>query len=329
MPLVLILPPNTFAKLILTGIIEIMKINGHDIAEQIYNDLRERVGELQKKGVTPQLVVLLVGKNPGSIAYVNQKEISGAKVGAKVTIKRFEDSVANEELVEEVTKLNEDPSVHGILLQRPLPPQVNVKQLELLTNPQKDIDGFHPDSPYTLPLPLAVIKILQQIHRHCEEPMVMDDEAIPTRIQDEQRIASFTRNDDFLDWLNSKSIVLLGKGETGGQPIINYLQKLQIKPTVIDSKTPNPETILKRADILISAVGKRDIIQAKDLKQDVILLGVGMSQGEGKKLHGDYNGQDVESIASYYTPTPRGVGPVNVAMLLDNLITAAERQTQQ
>ncbi|MBA3724201.1 MAG: bifunctional 5,10-methylenetetrahydrofolate dehydrogenase/5,10-methenyltetrahydrofolate cyclohydrolase [Candidatus Levybacteria bacterium] len=296
-----------------------MKINGHEIAEQIYKNLRDRVGDLQKNGITPQLVVLLVGNNPGSIAYVNQKEISGAKVGAKVTIKRFVDTVTTEELVEEIERLNGDQTVHGILIQRPLPSQIDVNKLERLTNPQKDIDGFHPDSPYTLPLPLAIIRILEEIYYFSSE-----------RRESRSPVSSRLRsNNKFLEWLNSQSIVLLGKGETGGQPIIHYLQKLSINPIVIDSKTPNPESILKQADILISAVGKRDIIQAKNLKKGVILLGVGMTQGEGRKLHGDYQAQDVEAVASYYTPTPHGVGPVNVAMLLDNLITAAEKQTQQ
>lgn len=278
-----------------------MKINGHDIAEQIYTDLRKRVGELQKKGITPHLVVILVGNNPGSIAYVNQKELSGTKVGAKVTIKRFADSVTTAELEQILKELNEDTNVHGILIQRPLPTHIDVKRLELLTNPQKDIDGFHPHSPYVLPLPLAIIKILQFIHESFDEP-------------------SFTQ------WLMSKNIAIIGKGETGGRPVINYMHKLNLKPHVIDSKTEHSEEILKSADIVISAVGKPETVNPEYLKPGVILLGVGMAKGAGKKLYGDYDEKAVETISSFYTPTPKGVGPVNVAMLLDNLITAAERQ---
>lgn len=290
-----------------------MKINGHDIAEQIYTDLRKRVGELQKKGVTPQLVVLLVGNNPGSIAYVTQKELSGTKVGAKVTIKRFSESVTTEELENVIKELNEDPTVHGILIQRPLPSQIDINKLELLTNPQKDIDGFNPDSPYILPLPLAIIKILQ--HIYCYQEGSEESSAKP-------------QNDSVYKWLAKHSLVILGKGETGGQPVIDYLQKLNLSPKVIDSKTQNAEQIIKEADIVISAVGKPGIIKPESLKQGVILLGVGMAKGEGKKLHGDYDEKAIESIASFYTPTPKGVGPVNVAMLLENLITAAEQQTK-
>ena len=292
-----------------------MKINGHDIAESIYTDLRERVEDLEKKGITPQLVVLLVGGNPGSIAYVNQKELSGAKVGAKVTIKRYTESITTEELEKVIKELNVDRTVHGILIQRPLPPQVDVKKLELLTNPQKDIDGFHPDSPYTLPLPLAILKILEIIFR----------------LSNPER--SGGSHDEMLakvsDWIKHREVVILGKGETGGKPIINYFHKLNIEPTVIDSKTEHPETIMKNADIVISAVGRSAFVKPESLKQNVILLGVGMTQGEGKRIHGDYKEEAIDHIASYYTPTPRGVGPVNVAMLLDNLITAAEKQTQQ
>lgn len=282
-----------------------MKINGHDIAEKIYTDLRKRVGELTKKGVTPQLVVLLVGNNPGSIAYVNQKELSGAKIGAKVTIKRYEETVSQAELEEELHNLNNDPKVHAILVQRPLPNHIDVNKLELLTNPNKDIDGFHPESHYVLPLPLAIIHLLRYIY---------DQE-----VRDEKL---------FTDWLAKQKIVLLGKGETGGKPILEYLTKLHIHPTVIDSKTAKPESQIMQADIVISAVGKPGIIKAESLKQGVILLGVGMTQGEGRILLGDYKEKEIEQTASYFTPTPRGVGPVNVAMLLENLVTAAERQTQ-
>jgi methylenetetrahydrofolate dehydrogenase (NADP+) / methenyltetrahydrofolate cyclohydrolase len=304
-----------------------MKINGHDIAEHIYEDLRARVGELQKNNVIPQLVVILVGNNPGSIAYVNQKEISGAKIGAQVTIKRFEETVTTEELAHEIKILNEDPNVHGILIQRPLPPQVDIKKLELLTDPKKDIDGFHPDSPYTLPLPLAIITILRFIYAQgvagIGDPIERPQGAARLRTSDGEN----SRQDPVMEWLATQNITILGKGETGGKPIIDYLQKLNLTPKVIDSKTPNTEEILKHADIVISAVGKPDVIKPEQLKQGVVLLGVGMTSGEGKKLHGDYDEKAIENIASFYTPTPRGVGPVNVAMLLDNLTTAAERQT--
>ncbi len=282
-----------------------MKVDSTAIVDHIFVNLRERVGELQKRNIMPHLVVIFVGDNPSSAAYIKQKEKKAEAIGAKVTVMKFSREVTTKELEEKITLLNNDPYVHGILIQRPLPEHVDEKKLELLTDPEKDIDGFHPDSPYTLPLPLAVMRILDYIY---------------LKYRPEHQ------HDNILNWLRLQSIVVLGKGTTGGQPIIEYLRKQNIEPTIIDSKTPSPENILQDADIVISAVGKPAIIKAHTLKKGVILIGVGMSQGEGKKLHGDYIEAEIEDVASFYTPTPKGVGPVNVAMLMDTLVTATEKQ---
>jgi methylenetetrahydrofolate dehydrogenase (NADP+)/methenyltetrahydrofolate cyclohydrolase len=129
----------------------------------------------------------------------------------------------------------------------------------------------------------------------------------------------------FSDWLKSKKITVLGTGETAGQPITNYFRKYGITPIVIDSKTQNKNSLMKDADIIISAVGKT-IINSSNIKKGVILIGVGMYTENGK-LYGDYSGEEIKNIASFYTPSPGGVGPVNVAMLLKNLIESAESLT--
>jgi len=299
-----------------------MRISGKDIAEKIYQTLQDRVGELQKKGITPHLVVFLIGESPASIAYVNQKEKKGTEVGCKITILRLPENITTEELEKKVKLLNDDPYVHGILIQRPVPSHVDIDKLELLTNPEKDIDGFHPDSPYTLPLPLAVVKILQEVYE--ETKGTNETKEKETFVSSVSSVSSRT----FIDWLKSQSIVITGKGPTGGGPIIKYLKNLNVTPTVIDSKTQNPKELLKKADIVIASVGKENMIKAEDLKQGVILVGVGILRGADGKLHGDYNEEDVDKIASYYTPTPGGVGPVNVAMLINNLLTATEKQSQ-
>lgn len=286
-----------------------MKLTAQPITDRIYSELRERVEKLAKRNIVPHLVVFLVGDDPGSIAYINQKQKQAEYIGAKVTILRYPTTITTDELVEKIELLNKDPYVHGILIQRPLPKHVDAELLSIKTNPEKDIDGFNPDSPYTLPLPLAIFKILNFIY------------------ESKQRVASVGDPVGFKTWLQSQSIVILGKGETGGQPIINYFHKHGLNPHIIDSKTPEPEAIIKQSDIIISAVGKLGIIQPQSLKKGAILLGVGMRQGEGKKLHGDFDEQEVENIVSVYTPTPRGVGPVNVAMLMENLVTATEKQT--
>src|SRR5579859_2409072 len=139
-----------------------MRINGREIAEKIYSDLRNRVGELQKKGIIPHLAVILVGENPASTAYVLQKQKYAETINAKITVFQYDETVTTDELAKKIHELNTNQSIHGILLQRPLPSHIDISKLELLTNPQKDLDGFHPNSPFTLPLPLAVVKILEE-----------------------------------------------------------------------------------------------------------------------------------------------------------------------
>jgi methylenetetrahydrofolate dehydrogenase (NADP+)/methenyltetrahydrofolate cyclohydrolase len=130
-------------------------------------------------------------------------------------------------------------------------------------------------------------------------------------------------NQPFENWITNKSITVIGKGETGGKPIIQKLRALGVNPNIIDSKTHNPQSLKKSADIIISCVGKLQVIQADELKEGVILFSIGMSRGEDGKLHGDYEENEVKDIASYYSPVPGGVGPMNVAMLLKNVIDSA------
>jgi methylenetetrahydrofolate dehydrogenase (NADP+)/methenyltetrahydrofolate cyclohydrolase len=317
-----------------------VRLSGKDIAEKTYQALKERVTRLQKTNITPHLVVFLIGESPASIAYVNQKEKKGTEIGCKITVLRFDESVTTEELVKKVKLLNDDPFVHGILIQRPVPNHVDIDKLEMLTSSQKDIDGFHPDSPYTLPLPLAVVKILEEVYeletKHEQGVTRVGDphRAPATNVRtsdggnERQDPVEFWQDPERHKWLNSKNIIITGKGPTGGGPIIKHLKTLNITATVIDSKTPNPKELLKQADIIIAAIGRENMIKPEDLKQRVILIGVGILRGLDGKLHGDYNENEIESIASYYTPTPGGVGPVNVAMLMSNLVTAAEKQNK-
>src|SRR6266404_5040313 len=244
-----------------------MRLSGRDIAEKLYEELKKRVKKIKKHKIVPHLVVILVGENPASIAYVTQKQKKGEEIGAKVTVLKYETSVTTEELKEKVKLLNGDPFVHAILIQRPLPEQIDVERLEMLTDPQKDIDGFHPDSPYTLPLPLAVVKILEEIHSSLRGGTTKQSQT------------------SFKHWLQSQNMVLLGKGPTGGGPIIEYLKTLNVTPYLIDSKTKNPEQIMKQADIIISAVGRENTVKKDDLKPGVILISVGINRGANNKLH--------------------------------------------
>ncbi len=281
-----------------------MKINGREIATKIYRDLEKRVGELKKNGITPTLAVMLVGNDPASKAYVAQKEKWGQKIGATVALDSYATSTTTEELLNRLQVLNHDAAIHGIIIQRPVPSYISGTILTNETSPTKDVDGFHPDSPFDPPVALAVEEMLKFVYdkrKHSEGVI-------------------------FLDWIHTQRIAILGKGETAGRPIQKLLTKRGLSPTVIDSKTPNPEFITKTADVIISAVGKTNVVTSNMLKNSAVLIGVGL-HGEDSKLHGDYDEQEIKNTVSFYTPTPGGVGPVNVAMLLSNLVQAAEDQS--
>lgn len=286
-----------------------MKIDGKLVAEEITGDLKRRVEKLKKKNMLPQLAIILIGDDPASQKYVEQKIKKAREIGAVATAYNFDNEVKTAILVDLIQKLNNDPKIHGLIVQRPLPPHINGQQTIDVTNPQKDVDAFHKDSPFHAPLPEAIVVLLQKIHSILE--------------------STHTSSRSFIPWLHSKKIVVVGKGITAGGPTIARLKELGITPQVIDSKTEEDvkKNLLKNADIVITTVGEKQIITPQLIKKGVILLGAGMSKGADGKLHGDYNHKEIQNIASFYTPIPGGVGPVNVAMLLQNLVTAAEKQT--
>lgn len=301
-----------------------MEIHGKEIAASIYDELRKKVTLLKEKGITPHLVVILVGENPSSIAYVNQKKKWAEFIGATVVIEEYPEEITQDILEKRIMELNQWDSVHAILVQIPLPPHLDANKLTGMVAPEKDIDGFHKDSPFTPPLAVAVITILNEIYSSSkEQSQVQDGTWQSDELRSEDRFTPCSNN-IFLDWLQTKNIVVLGKGKAGGMPVHNLLRAKGIEHRVIDSKTEHREALMKEADIIISAVGKRHVVTSDSIKQGVILIGVGMNLDENKKLFGDYDAEEIKDKASYYTPTPGGVGPVNVACLLKNLITAAE-----
>lgn len=275
-----------------------MLIDGKQIAAEILQDLKSRVENLKKRGVFPKLAVVLMGDEESSAIYVRQKELKAKEIGATLEIFKFDETVTNNEVETLVKKLDADLKIHGIILQRPAPKQIEIEKLEQFISSAKEVDGFGTNPIYEVPVAQAV---LLMIKKTCGKK-------------------------EFFNWLGSKNIVVLGKGQTAGGPIINLLTKKGLSPTVIDSKTVNKDSILQNADIIISAVGKQNIINSSNIKKGVILIGVGMHMEKGK-LCGDYREKEISDIASFYTPTPGGVGPVNVSMLLKNLIEAAEKSS--
>src|ERR1035437_6024128 len=233
-----------------------MKIDGRTIAIDILNVLKEKVLELKKRGIIPTMAVILIGDVESSNAYVKQKELKSKQIGAEIKVFLFDDTITNEELKNLIKQLDNDPTIHGIILQRPTPAGINVEQLEESITPEKEIDGFGKDSVYIVPVAGAINQILRTVFAYLE------------------------LGEDFNNWLRNKTIIVIGKGETAGQPIIESLQKQGVEPTVIDSKTQNTNDIFKNADIIISAVGKRGVVKKEGLKNGVILIGVGLSADE-------------------------------------------------
>lgn len=283
-----------------------MKIDGKQIANIIFEELKAEVKKLHETNINPCLAIIIVGKDPASASYVRQKKIKAKEIGTKTIIKRFFTNVSQNNLLSTIQQFNDDNSVHGIIVQEPLPSHINVRTVTQAINPRKDVDGFLPNSSYNVPIASAVFKILEEV---CASTPGVELEGVELELT---------------EWLKSKKIVIIGKGETGGKPIIESFRKIGIMPTIIDSKTSDPARITQTADIIISAVGKKDVIKPEMIKKGVVLIGIGISRGKSAKLAGDYDEDKIKDIASFYTPTPGGMGPINIAMLLKNVIKSSE-----
>lgn len=283
-------------------------IDGKHVAQPMLKALKAASSKLKKKGIIPHLAVILVGNNQGSLSYIAQKEKSAKKAGVKLTLFHFERTPSYQTLAEKIRSLAIDPSVHGIIVQKPLPPTLSSSALNKCIPLVKDVDGFREKSPYLPPIGLSMFKIFNEIYyRHILHRKTPQDEF----------------NKPLLKWLKSQTIVLLGRGETGGQPIAQALHAHQLPVIIIHSQTEHPQEYLTQADIVISTVGKPALLNAMLIKENAILIGVGITRTpEGIK--GDFDAGEISSKAGFYTPTPGGVGPINTACLIENVIKAAE-----
>ena len=277
-----------------------MRIDGNAIAQQILADLSHSVSRLKKSGITPTLAVIQVGDDPNSTAYIHQKKKAAERIGAILKHEKLPADTSYQYVNTLIQTYNADPAIHGLIVQRPLPKKLsNISQILNHVASQKDVDGFVPNSPFEPPVALAVLKILEEIHALTGSDPV---------------------NQGFDEWIRSKAIVVVGRGETAGKPIAQSLAKREYTPSIVHSQTPNPQTIIKRADILISCVGGDSVITKNMLKPGTILIGVGIHRTPQGQLAGDYHEQEIKDVASFYTPTPGGVGPVNVSCLMQNLV---------
>jgi len=296
-----------------------MSIDGKNLADTLLETLKTRTSLLKSKGITPTLAVILVGDDPGSASYVRQKEKTAERIGAELRVMRYGLGVTKDAIQKQIKELNADRSIHGIIIQRPLPKQLQDEKLLGSISPSKDVDGFVPGSKFKVPVAIAVERILKQIFNF----------QFSIFKQTEKKL-------NFKHWINMKNTIVIGRGETAGKPIAEYFSRLGCHVSVVHSQTTKKEKQrqIQSADIIISCVGKKQVIQGATLnnieggeapnsiKQGATLISVGIWRDSEGKLHGDYEEKDIKDTAAFYTPTPGGVGPVNVACLIENLLTA-------
>lgn len=283
-----------------------MKINGKEIADQIINHLKKKIKKLRHK---PYLVIFLVGNTPENAIFTKAKERAIKKIGGKFELIHFRKTPDFEQFVNKLRIIAGDQKVTGVVIQKPLPPALSTESVFDYIPVQKEIEGHKKKTPFYAPIGLAVLTILKYIFKP-------DNKKVITNVivdMKEDRVF-------FRKILKRKKIVLIGRGQTGGRPIANLLTEAKLNFINTCSKTPNSGSFYKEADIIISAVGKK-VLTPDLLKPGVILINVGIRK-ENDRWRGDYDEDEIKDIASFYTSTPGGVGPLDIAYLMDNLVKA-------
>lgn len=277
-------------------------IDGKAIAGKKREELKQAVEELKAKGITPGLAVILVGDDPASQTYVRNKQRACKEVGIYSLLLKYEENITEEFLLARIKELNENKEIHGILVQLPLPNQINPKVVIEAIHPDKDVDGFHPlnvgklltgEDTFVPCTPLGIIEMLKEIH---------------------------------ID-LTGKHAVVIGRSNIVGKPMGQLLLGENATVTYCHSKTVDLPSITRQADVLVSAIGQANRITADYVKEDAVVIDVGMNRNEEGKLCGDVLYDEVKNKASYITPVPGGVGPMTITMLLANTVKAAMKYT--
>jgi methylenetetrahydrofolate dehydrogenase (NADP+)/methenyltetrahydrofolate cyclohydrolase len=283
-----------------------MILDGKALAETMLTTQVSQVATLKQQGITPHLAVILVGDDPGSLSFIKQKQKAADRIGATLTFDHLPATTSAETLASAISYYNEDTAVHGLIVQRPVP-VTDIGEILASVKPSKDVDGFVKHSLFEVPVARAVLSLLEHAHQTLS--------------------AQGFATDAFAHWLAQQTISVVGRGETAGKPIATMLQKHGAHPYIIHSQTEHPETTLRASSIIISCVGKPNTIASSSVESGTILISVGLWRDQQGKLHGDYDEEKIRTKAGFYTPTPGGVGPVNVASLMQNLIDACILQT--
>ena len=278
-------------------------IDGKNLAKTIRSNLKKDVDELKKEGIYPKFAVILVGDDPASKIYVRNKNRACEEIGIEYEEHLLKDDISMDELLSLIDKLNEDKTINGILLQSPLPKHLDINKAFKRINYKKDVDGFNPINVGKLALgqdcfvsctPYGVIKMLDAYN-------------IP---------------------IEGKKAVIIGRSNIVGKPLIQCLLSKNATVTVCHSKTKDIENITKDADIVVTALGKPKFLKADMVKEGATIIDVGINRMDNGKLCGDVDFENVSEKAGYITPVPGGVGPMTIAMLMENIVKAAKMQNK-
>lgn len=278
-------------------------IDGKRISQEIKDELKERVARYKEQGTEIALAVIQVGKDPASTVYVGNKKKACEYIGIRSASYELPEETTEQELLELIEKLNQDTAIYGILVQLPLPKHIEEDHIIQAIAPEKDVDGFHPQSVGRLSIgqpgfvsctPAGIIQLLKRSNISIE----------------------------------GKECVVIGRSNIVGKPMALLLLRENGTVTICHSKTRNIQEITKRADILVAAVGRPKMIDASYVKEGAVVIDVGIHRNENNKLCGDVDFDSVEPLASAITPVPGGVGPMTIAMLMYNCVEAVELRKQ-
>ena len=276
-------------------------LDGKITSKKIKENLKKEVDVLKEKGINPKLAVILVGEDKASKVYVKNKSKSCEQVGVEFEEYLFNENITQEELIKKINELNDDDTVTGILLQSPIPRHLNEQEAFNAISSEKDVDGFNAINVGNLSLgkdcfisctPYGIIKMLEEYK---------------------------------ID-LEGKHAVIVGRSNIVGKPMIQCLLEKNATVTICHSKTKNLQNITKQADILIVAMGKPKFITKEFIKDGTIVIDVGINRLDDGKICGDVDFESVEPITSFITPVPGGVGPMTIAMLMNNVVKAAKNK---
>lgn len=272
-------------------------LDGKQIAKDYRQGLQDQVEALKEKGFTPKLSVILVGNDGASQSYVRSKKKAAEKIGMISEIVHLEETATEEEVLNELNRLNNVDSVSGILVQVPLPKQVSEQKILEAINPEKDVDGFHP-------INIGKLYIDEQTFVPCTPLGIME----------------ILKHAD-ID-LEGKNAVVIGRSHIVGQPVSKLLLQKNASVTILHSRSKDMASYLKDVDVIVSAVGKPGLVTKDVVKEGAVIIDVGNTPDENGKLKGDVDYDAVKEIAGAITPVPGGVGPLTITMVLNNTLLA-------